>query len=445
MARANPQIAQRVIDPNLPPDQPLEPGTGIGRGRISTPAERIAASEADLGRAKPPIIPDPGGKSDFIAAARRAAQAAAADPLPGDRHAAADPQSGDDDTLGKKIAHRMRSLFVGVSVVLIAGGALHVTLNLLDSADRPEAPAVTRAENAAPGTKPADFIAALPAAPAPKTTESADNAGHMNVLPDITGSIQSPTLLSPPESASPRPPGGDKLPVAIGGPALRMAAAAGNAVAEYEVGVRYAEGRGVALNPAEAARWFEYAARQGLTPAQFRLAGLYEKGTGMKKDLEAARRLYLAAAEKGHAKAMHNLAVLYAEGGAAKPDYRMALQWFRKAADYGVSDSQYNLAILYARGIGVEQNLVESYKWFSIAAAAGDPEAVKKRDEIGSRLDAQSLTGARAAAQAWTAQPQPEEATRVDPPPGGWDAATSSNPAPKPKSRASSPIKIGGI
>ena len=78
-ARPRPPAAERrPIDPNLPPDHPLEPGFGATRGRSpGSPADRIAASEAALGPAKPPVIADPGGKSNFIAAARRAAQAAA--------------------------------------------------------------------------------------------------------------------------------------------------------------------------------------------------------------------------------------------------------------------------------------------------------------------------------------------------------------------------------
>src|SRR5712691_3092417 len=78
-AKAGPAVAgeRRPIDPNLPPDHPLEPGSGVTRGRHpASAADRIAASEAALGPAKPPVIPDPGGKSNFIAAARRAAQAA---------------------------------------------------------------------------------------------------------------------------------------------------------------------------------------------------------------------------------------------------------------------------------------------------------------------------------------------------------------------------------
>lgn len=222
----------------------------------------------------------------------------------------------------------------------------------------------------------------------------------------------------------------DKLPAAIGGPNLRLAAIAGDPLAAYEVGVRFAEGKGVPASNEEAAHWFEIAAKKGIIPAQFRLGTLYEKGLGVKKDLFAARDLYRAAADRGHAKAMHNLAVIYAEGLDGKPDYPSAAQWFRKAADYGVTDSQYNLAILYARGVGVEQNFAESYKWFFLAAREGDRDAAQKRDEIGSRIDRTALAAARAAAESWTAIPQPAEAISAR---GVWDQPQGGQPAAKPK------------
>ena len=88
-----------------------------------------------------------------------------------------------------------------------------------------------------------------------------------------------------------------------------------------------------------------------------------------------------------------------------------------------MADSQYNLGILYARGIGVEPNLSEAYKWFALAARSGDRESMKKRDEIGVRLDQAATAAVLAAIEAWTAQPQPEAATQVKAPAGGWDSA----------------------
>jgi localization factor PodJL len=449
MARANPKVARAPIDPNLPPDQPLEPGSNANRGRITaSPADRIAASEAALGRAKPPVIPDPAGKSNFIAAARRAAKAAASDPSPADLRAAATQQEPPEQKDGKTFTQRVRSLFVGASVILLVGGGLRLASNLIESNETPStaevasAPSAPQAETMTREARPVRSVEIPPAAPQANSNPA-----------EITGSLQTPApqpQALPPSLSLPTLPGtrpaprADKLPGTIGGSALRTAAAA-NAAAQYEVGVRYAEGRGVAANSAEAARWLELAARHGLAMAQFRLAGLYEKGIGVKKDIETARRLYKAAAEQGNAKAMHNLAVLYAEGAAVKPDYRTAAQWFRMAADHGLPDSQYNLAILYARGIGVDQNLTESYKWFTLAADQGDEDAAKKRDDVAKRLDPAALATARLAAQTFVAQPQPETATNVKAPVGGWDAAssTTADPAPAAKPKRAGPVRVG--
>jgi localization factor PodJL len=279
--------------------------------------------------------------------------------------------------------------------------------------------------------------------------------------PDVTGSGRPATPqvpATPPVQATPQVPAAvatpapspatalntvnaaiaDKLPATIGGPSLRAAALAGDAAAEFEVATRFTEGRGVPPSNEQAARWLERAAKQGLPPAQFRLGGFYEKGTGVKKDLAAARELYLAAADRGNGKAMHNLAVLCAEGVNGPADYRSAAHWFRKAAERGITDSQYNLAILYARGIGVEQNYTESYKWFVLAANAGDGEAAKKRDEVATYLDKQSLAAAQAAVQKWIAEPQPDDAVNVKTPSGGWDAPAKSAQSIKPKSHTAS-------
>ena len=77
-----------VREPDLPADHPLEPGSGAPPGRVLTSAaERIAASEAALETIKPPTPPESGGKANFIAAARRAAERAAADAEGKDRQA----------------------------------------------------------------------------------------------------------------------------------------------------------------------------------------------------------------------------------------------------------------------------------------------------------------------------------------------------------------------
>jgi localization factor PodJL len=461
-----PQRDRQPIDPNLPPDYPLEPGAGSPRGRgAASTAERIAASEAALGPART-AAPGPAAQSNFIAAARRAAQAAAPAAAPNAPGAENGKDAKDSSTTkaGSSFAKRVRSLLVGSSVVLIIVGGLRLAVNLLDPTSRsdPDATATTQAAPpAAPAASAGPKIISVGPGPqsaltAPDGGESDDgeadaptpiDGGNQNNdavnKSDVTGSLPPAPATAPDFQPSALPALPDNLPLP-----LRTAGAAGDRAAAYEIALRYLEGRGVPVNLEQAFRWMDHAAKGGLALAQFRLGSLYEKGQGVKKDTAAARRLYQAAAEKGNAKAMHNLAVLYAEGADGKPDYKSAALWFRRGADRGIADSQYNLGILYARGIGATQNLAESYKWFSLAAAQGDKDAAVKRDEIAGRLDHAALTAAKLAAQTWTAEPQPAEATTVPVPPGGWEKTATAAPvrkiAPARKSKppVGAPMKI---
>ena len=471
------------IDCDLPADHPLEPGSGAPHTRTpSSAATRIAASEAALTN---PAPAEPAAKANFIAAARRAAQAAAAESAdPADPAGVRSRAAGG---IAAAVANRRRPLMIAAGVLLFGAGSLHVIVNghllplprLKDSVrtESPRSasettPSAAADARAAAAPAPSESRAAL--TPDPVVPESGPPAARQpasvtgeelllspvpdrSVLPPadqriLSGPAANPGLqtsevtgsLSPPQADAarlagqraarePAPNAAETLPNAIGNSALRAAAVAGNPAAEYEIGVRFAEGRGPPQNFQDAAHWLARAADHGLAPAQYRLGSLYEKGQGVKKDVMEARRLYLAAAQQGNAKAMHNLAVLYTVGLEGSPDYRAASEWFQKAADHGVGDSQYNLGILYARGVGVEQNLAESYKWFALAAQQGDKDASKKRDEVAARLDPQSLVAARLAVQTWTADPEPDKATKVEAPGGDKDRALPIAPSAKSK------------
>lgn len=476
--------ARAAIAPELPPDHPLEPGTRPA-ARMSSPSERIAASESVINEIAPGPK-EPVSSSSFIAAARRAAQAAAAAPANekaakaaakaakdkgADKTKAAAKTARPGDATPSNMTSKIRSLLVGVSVVVIVLGTFKMAMTLLDTGTTP--PVENSTDQAAPPPArpaPAENNAApampAPAAPslmsptpadrqsnnmsAPNTLDSARVAIPAQLQPvlapaptaaaappaDVTGAIPTVQGSSSGKFSMIQIPPSERLPDAIGGPVLRAAALKGDPTAAYEVGVRYAEGKGIASNLDEAAKWYDRAAQAGVVPAVFRLGTFYEKGLSVKKDVDIARRYYLQAAERGNAKAMHNLAVLDADGGGKGANYKSASQWFRKAADRGVADSQFNLGILYARGIGVEQNLAESFKWFSLAAAQGDADSGRKRDDIAKRLDAQSLAAAKLAIQTFSPEPQPDDAINVAAPQGGWDsapvAATAAKPAAKP-------------
>jgi localization factor PodJL len=480
-------------------NQPLEPGSGRP-GLNAVPGPRIAVSEAALpGGSRPPAT---GSKSSFIAAARRAAQAAGQDAK--NSQVRSEPSRKTAGVpLRAKLAPRAKAVLLAASVVAIVVGLVQITSNIFhfgifeagdskvavnfeadptaDSSEIQNGDSETLTvggQESKPTPSDGDVTTGLLApqtltslTPAPKAPtgdpvqsllNSVDSGSLSGLLSppllnapstapapsakgDVTGAIaRTPADNRTARSAAPvaQPPAADGLPVAIGGARLRNAAAAGDPAAAYEVATRFMEGRGVPANLEEAAKWLERAASKGLVPAQFRYANMLEKGQGVRKDLAAAQKLYVAAAAKGHAKAMHNLAVLYAEGVDGKPDYPNAVLWFRKAADYGVADSQFNLAVLVARGLGTEKNIAESYKWFALAAAQGDRDAGRKRDDAAAVLDATALAAAQEAVKNFAAHVQSPAATAVPEPSGGWDRAA---PPPQDKPRASVPLSLSAV
>jgi TPR repeat protein len=74
------------------------------------------------------------------------------------------------------------------------------------------------------------------------------------------------------------------------------------------------------------------AAERGDAQAQIKLAAMYEEGRGVAKDLAEAARWYRLAAEQGHAKAQNILGVLYAEGQGVARDHIEAYKWFYLAS-----------------------------------------------------------------------------------------------------------------
>ena len=89
--------------------------------------------------------------------------------------------------------------------------------------------------------------------------------------------------------------------------ALRNRAQAGDPVAKFNMGVRYAQGQGVPQDFLEAARWYGAAADQGDASAQFNLGLLFYQGQGVERSLEYAFELFRLAALQGDARARAGL------------------------------------------------------------------------------------------------------------------------------------------
>lgn len=464
---ATPPAERRQIDPTpsidptdeLAPEeanQLLEPGSGVPDVRRIL--ERVRAGQASGSR---PASGKEGEKADFIAAARRAAKLAAEEADTMSRVAPA--KKAEKAVKGEKpasaLSRHRRPILLAVGAVLLAIMS-YPLVNTLVRGD--EAPAVVEqgtvsANETAPletatasaEVAPADIAA--PVAGEDETLSAQASDADNDTIPLETADAGDRALTAPVDEAVATggfeplatrdvTPTGEEagntlaetapaemqsidetqtaaivVPQAITPASLSKAASEGDPLALFEIGARYTDGRGVATDLKEAARWYELAAARGFAPAEYRLANLYEKGQGVERDLPRARQLYEVAAGKGNASAMHNLAVLLATGvGTEQPDFDGAAKWFQKASELGVRDSQFNLAILYARGNGVKQDLEESYKWFSIAARDGDGDAAQKRDEVANAMKPEQLSSAKAKAELWQPQPLDEKANSAD-------------------------------
>lgn len=91
---------------------------------------------------------------------------------------------------------------------------------------------------------------------------------------------------------------------------LQRAAAAGDAKAQYELGVKYEYGQGVDKDYGTAAEWTRKAADQGYADAQYNLGLMYEYGQGVGQSLDEAGKWYALSAAQGMEGAIQAQAML---------------------------------------------------------------------------------------------------------------------------------------
>ncbi|MCX5497838.1 hypothetical protein OSH11_24275 [Kaistia dalseonensis] len=408
------------IDP-IEDYRPLAPGSGKPKPSTERPPVRDSSANAGGDR-----------KADFIAAARRAAQAAQAETALArmeEEAAQEDDRPGALARIGQAFRARRRPLVLAIAAIVLALGAVQlgptISEQIAKATNTPAALDPVPTGSVAPkpmrDVTPAPAPALVPQPAASTSTPLVAPAGNGDTplafqpADPITDYIAAlPTAPSPSTFAT---PGQAAKTLDIG--IVQAAAAKGDGVAAFELAKRFADGDGVPRDAARAANWYERAAKAGLAIAQYRLGSLHEHGEGVKLDRAIAQDWYEQASAAGNARATHNLAVLISEGANGAPDFAKAAALFAIAADLGVADSQYNLGVLYARGLGVSVDLIQSYTWFALAAQQGDQDAGKRRDEVAKALTPDNLAKARAAVQAFRPKP--------------LDAVANSEPTPKPE------------
>jgi localization factor PodJL len=409
-----PPVEPEPAPPPLPNPFELPPFAEEPPFPAATPAPPAAE---DL---PPPIPPVPdlfpeasepraqAAPQDYIAAARRAAQAAAeAEQQRKGRATITAPRTPAAEGAAPKsrIPKIKMSPLAAAAVLVIAAGSTGFLLTRglgpftsapepaeTDIAAEPALPEETTTAEVslppvqAPQTAPASPITSLPES---FTAGPAPNAGTP------------PSLIGLPRQAAPARPSAAQAALVD---RLTAQATAGSADAALLLGLKYLDGDGVTVSDADGIRWLRRAAEQGEALAQYRLGTLYERGRGVPADPRQAAHWYGEAAKSGNRKAMHNLAVAYADGAGTEKNFTEAARWFKSAAELGLTDSQFNLAVLYERGMGVPASLTEAYKWYLIAAKQGDEESKMRVEALATQLQAGQRDTAQKAADTFRAK-----------------------------------------
>lgn len=158
---------------------------------------------------------------------------------------------------------------------------------------------------------------------------------------------------------------------------FRAAAEQGHAVAQYNLGTCYQEGKGVTQNYAEAVKWIRKAAENGHSSAQHNMGDSYYYGHGVSKDVAEAIKWYKKSAEQGHMSAQKALGDIYYYAKGVPQNDAEAVKWYRMAAERGDANAQNRLGDFYYFGDVVAQDYAEAEKWYRYSAEQGNEDAKK--------------------------------------------------------------------
>jgi localization factor PodJL len=378
----------------------LEPGSGapdvrkiLERVRASQQAAKPGASSAESN-----------DRTDYIAAARRAAQAAA---MEMDRAQKAAP-SGNKKTADVKaksktgetslFARYRRPILMAVGAILLAAMAMP----LVNTLTRSEAPAVVEetvpdqtSEIAPTDTSIADVAgsstetaADIDAAPALATdiatdmplaepsseTEDAMTAGadtNPAAAPIEAGKVAPVNALMAPAPVAPN----QTLQAPAAAPEASALAAAPAAPSKVVVAEEIQPASAPAAEivvPAEITPpSLSIAAKNGDPLALFEIGARFTEGRGVKNDFAEAAKWYRLAADKGFALAQYRLANFLEKGTGVAPNIAEAKRYYEMAANAGNASAMHNLAVIYASGKDGAQDYAKAVEWFAKAADFG--------------------------------------------------------------------------
>lgn len=167
-------------------------------------------------------------------------------------------------------------------------------------------------------------------------------------------------------------------------------------------GIPKDSGGTVVQNYADALKWLRAAAGKGFPNSQYTLGKMYQYGLGVKQNDKRAALLFKRSAEQGFARAQYNLAKAYRDGAGVPVNKAQSFALFRKAAEAGYAKAQYKLSTRFAQGRDVERDDVEALKWCLLAARQGHTDARKRLDDLIMRMSLEDVGAAAVRAHDFT-------------------------------------------
>jgi TPR repeat protein len=173
---------------------------------------------------------------------------------------------------------------------------------------------------------------------------------------------------------------------------LEEAAAAGQPMALWQLGLMYENGEGVEQDRGKAFAYFSQIANEHADAAPrsleadivaqsfVKVGEYYSEGlpeAGIPKDQEYSNRLMMHAASYfGDADAQYRVGKIYLEDEAVGANQLQSARWLSLAARKGHAAAQAQLGKLLFNGEGIEKDPVEGLMWLTVASrrAAGTPD-----------------------------------------------------------------------
>ncbi|TGR20059.1 MULTISPECIES: peptidoglycan-binding protein [unclassified Mesorhizobium] len=376
------------LDPKVA-NRPLEPGSGAPD--LNAIMKRV---RDERGQPAKPGDSD-AAKSDFIAAARRAAQAAAAE---ADALKRQSTMKGPVKALriGDLLKARRKPILMAAAAIMLALAGLQLGKAFLSD------PAQVASNDAAP------IVASQPV-----KTASVDTASQpkTEVQPVATDSAPAPTVRQAEQSAPPSkddmaaqtvmamPSDTDAMPAPTAEPAPApvapamapdaMASASPAPVAPMTAAPTLTDPAPAAVTsgtqasdadaqPASAAPTAAAEATANDTTGTVAPMDKPAATAATKFDIpaEAGPVALRDAAAAGDAKALFEVGSRYAESRGVKEDMPAAAKWYEKSAELGFAPAEYRIGNFYEKGIGVARDIKKSKTWYQLAAAQGNASAM---------------------------------------------------------------------